>query len=94
MGPRDSTTDILVQIDERFDQIDQRFDQIDGRFELMAIHNDNMERQIEEVYDGLTRRLTDSEARVAIAISNLAGTLHHVEGLLRARLGRCKQPRD
>ena len=96
------------QIDERFERLEwrsdgalarlgKRIDGVEAEVHAVAARIDGidprLDRRIEDVYDSLGRRMTESEVRLATAINNFAGTLHDVHRLLQDRLGR-RQPPD
>jgi predicted nucleic acid-binding Zn-ribbon protein len=94
MEPQDLTVEILKSIRDEAKATNSRLDQTNSR--LDRIRND-LSDQIVELRQELSRRIVQSEVRTATAITELAGSVREMTGVLRSsaelrpRVERCEQ---
>ncbi len=104
MQPSDVTIEILKSIrDEvrqtnaRLDQTNARLDQTNARLDLT---NERVETGLTALREELSRRIVESEIRTSTAITELAGTVRELTGVLRVthdlrpRVERCEHDID
>ena len=95
MDAKDPATNMVDDLDERFEQMEWRIEGVEARGEArIEGAATRLDRRIDDVCDSLGRRTTESEVRLATAINHFAGTLHDVHRLLQDRFGRRKLPNN
>jgi predicted nucleic acid-binding Zn-ribbon protein len=101
MEPHDITVDILKSIRDEVRQTNSRLDQTNSRLDqtnsrLKSMHGD-LSARIEAMHEELSTRIVESEVRTATAITELAGSVREMTGVLKAsvelrpRVERCEQ---
>jgi hypothetical protein len=84
------TTKILKEIRGELQQTNQRLDQTNQRLE-------QTNQRLEDMREELSRHIVESEVRTATALTDLAGTVRELSGILRAshdlrpRVEQCEQ---
>ncbi len=105
MEPTDLTIEILKDIRDEVRQtrtdLSTRIDATNVRLETLreglSGRIDTLRDELSERIDGLSRRVVESEIRTATAITDLAGAVSQMTGVLRAshdlrpRMERCEQ---
>ena len=101
MEPTDVTIEILKDIRDEVRQtrtdLSARIDATNGRIDSTNARLDTLREDLSERIDGLSRRVVESEIRTATAITDLAGAVNQMTGVLRAshdlrpRMERCEQ---
>ena len=104
MQADDVTTRILIEIRDRIDQTNQRLDQTNQRLDQTNQRLDQtgvrLDHKIDQLRDDLGGRITEFEMRSATAMTEVAGTLRDIHGLmrdrfdLRDRVERCERDID
>jgi hypothetical protein len=90
MDSSDVTIEILKSIRDGVTQMALRIDETHARI-------DETHARIDELRDDLSRRIVESELRTATAITDLAGTVREMTGILRSqsdvrpRLEKCER---
>jgi hypothetical protein len=104
MQPTDITTEILIGIRDEIRSTNARLDQTNARLDDMRgelrdeIRTTNS--RLDEMRAELSKRIVDSEIRTATAISDLAGTVREMTGVLRTqaelrpRVEKCERDID
>ena len=94
MEPTDVTLEILKDIR---DEVRQTRTDLSSRIDRTNERLETMREDLSERIDGLSRRVVESEVRTATAITDLAGAVSEMTGVLRAshdlrpRVERCEQ---
>jgi uncharacterized protein Yka (UPF0111/DUF47 family) len=94
---RSELRDTREELGARIDQTNERLDQTNGRLDHV---DSSLGGRIDAMRDELSRRIVASEVRTATAITDLAGSVHELTGVLREqadlrpRVERCERDID